>query len=68
MPLKPPPSEPADYRRWKSRAAALLERSPAYVGTRGQPSCADGQTPESRGGTGTPAMVDVALLARAGAA
>jgi hypothetical protein len=27
MPTKPPaPSEPADYRRWKSRAAALLER------------------------------------------
>jgi hypothetical protein len=27
MPRKPPsPSEPADYRRWKFRAAALLER------------------------------------------
>jgi hypothetical protein len=27
MPAKPPaPSEPADYRRWKSHAAALLER------------------------------------------
>jgi hypothetical protein len=27
MPRKPPaPSEPADYSRWKSRAAALLER------------------------------------------
>jgi hypothetical protein len=27
MPRKPPaPSEPADYRRWKARAAAMLER------------------------------------------
>jgi hypothetical protein len=27
MPTKPPaPSEPADYRQWKSHAAALLER------------------------------------------
>jgi hypothetical protein len=27
MPRKPPaPSEPADYRRWKARAVAMLER------------------------------------------
>jgi hypothetical protein len=26
MPLKPPAPDPADYRRWKSSAAALLER------------------------------------------
>jgi hypothetical protein len=27
MPTKPPaPSEPADYRRWRARAAAMLER------------------------------------------
>jgi hypothetical protein len=32
MPLKPPPSEPADYRRWKSRAAALLERQGLSLG------------------------------------
>jgi hypothetical protein len=35
MPRKPPaPSELADYRRWKNRAAALLERqglSPAVM-------------------------------------
>jgi hypothetical protein len=32
MPLKPAPSEPADYRRWKSRAAALLERQGLSLG------------------------------------
>jgi hypothetical protein len=33
MPSKPPaPSEPADYRRWKSRAAALLERQGISLG------------------------------------
>jgi hypothetical protein len=33
MPRKPPAaSEPADYRRWKSRAAALLERQGLPLG------------------------------------
>jgi hypothetical protein len=33
MPRKPPaPSEPADYRIWKSRAAALLERQGLPLG------------------------------------
>jgi hypothetical protein len=33
MPRKPPaPSEPADYRRWKFRAAALLERQGLPLG------------------------------------
>jgi hypothetical protein len=32
MPLKPPPSEPADYRRSKSRAAALLQRQGIFSG------------------------------------
>jgi hypothetical protein len=31
-PLKPPPSELADYRRWKSRAAALLQRQGLSLG------------------------------------
>jgi hypothetical protein len=32
MPLKPPPIEPADYRRWKSRCAVLLERQGLSAG------------------------------------
>jgi len=32
MPLKPPPSELADYRRWKCRAAALLQRQGLSLG------------------------------------
>jgi hypothetical protein len=32
MPLKPPAPDPADYRRWKSRAAALLERQGLSLG------------------------------------
>jgi hypothetical protein len=33
MPREPPePSEPADYRRWKSRSAALLERQGLPLG------------------------------------
>jgi hypothetical protein len=33
MPPKPPaPSEPADYRRWKAHAAALLERQGLLAG------------------------------------
>jgi hypothetical protein len=32
MPLKPPAPDPADYRCWKSSAAALLERQGLPLG------------------------------------
>jgi hypothetical protein len=32
MPLKPPAPDPADYRHWKSSAAALLKRQGLSLG------------------------------------